>query len=297
MASASMQAEFGCILLTMGKRPEELRSALDSLKAQEDVALDIVIVGNGWDPKTQFPDEKTLHLTENIGIPAGRNAGAKEVSGRYLFFLDDDVLLHDRKTLAKMRELMRRRLEIGLIQPRVLALRDGEWTPARWVPRLRIGDERKSSVATSLWEGATVIETDLFQRIGGWPSCFFYAHEGIELVWRVLNEGRIPWYAADIEVRHPVINPARHEYYFFLNARNRVWLAKRNLRFPFSFLYPLTWIVISILRIRGMKSKKAWFLGFFQGIFTSSVGPDEKLRKLRWRTHWLLARFGRPPVI
>jgi GT2 family glycosyltransferase len=280
----------------MGKRPDELQRAVDSLTAQEGVSLDIVIVGNGWDPKEQFPSQKTLYLNENIGIPAGRNAGAREVDGTFLFFLDDDVLLHDPRTLLKMKELMRSRPEVGLIQPRVIALKDGEKTPTRWVPRLRVGDEGRSSVATSLWEGATAIERDLFDRIGGWPSSFFYAHEGVELVWRVLDEGRIPWYAAEIEVKHPVINPARHDYFFFLNARNRVWLAKRNLRFPFSLLYPLTWILISLVRIR--EKRGSWFKGLFQGIFTSSTGIDEKKRKkLRWRTHWLLMKFGRPPII
>lgn len=290
-------SDFACVVLTMGKRPEELQAAVDSLLTQEDVTLDIVIVGNGWDPTKQFPKLKTLHLVENLGIPAGRNAGVKEVTGQFLFFLDDDVLLHDQHTLYKMKNLMERRAEIGLIQPRVISLKSGEKTPKRWVPRLRVGDENESSVATSLWEGATAIERSLFESIGGWPACFFYAHEGIELVWRVLDRGKIPWYAADISVKHPVINPARHEYYFFLNARNRVWLAKRNLRFPFSFLYPLTWILISILRINGIKSRKAWFLGLFQGIFTTSVGPDERIKKLRWRTHFLLARYGRPPII
>ena len=291
-----MKQDFGCVVLTMGKRPDELQRAVDSLTAQEGVSLDIVIVGNGWDPKEQFPSQKTLYLNENIGIPAGRNAGAREVDGTYLFFLDDDVLLHDPKTLLKMKELMRSRPEVGLIQPRVIALKDGEKTPTRWVPRLRVGDEGRSSVATSLWEGATAIERDLFDRIGGWPSSFFYAHEGVELVWRVLDEGRIPWYAAEIEVKHPVINPARHDYYFFLNARNRVWLAKRNLRFPFSLLYPLTWVLISLVRIR--EKRGSWFKGFFEGIFTSSTGIDEKKRKkLRWRTHWLLMKFGRPPII
>lgn len=289
--------DFGCIVLTMGKRPEELQAAVDSLLNQEDVSLDIVIVGNGWDPKTQFPNLKTLHLVENVGIPAGRSAGVKEVSGRFLFFLDDDVLLHDQQALNKMKNLMSTRNEIALIQPRVISLKAGEVTPKRWVPRLRAGNEEESSVATSLWEGATAIERSLFENIGGWPDCFFYAHEGIELVWRVLDQGKIPWYAADITVKHPVINPARHEYYYFLNARNRVWLAKRNLRFPFSFLYPLTWILISILRIKGMKGRKAWFLGLFQGIFTTSVGADEEIKKLRWRTHWLLTKYGRPPII
>lgn len=292
-----MTVDFGCVVLTMGKRPEELRSAVESLINQEDVTLDIVIVGNGWDPKSQFPDQRTLFLNENLGIPAGRNAGAREVQGRYLFFLDDDVLLFDRKTLAKMKALMRSRGEIALIQPRVIAMVEGERTPARWVPRLRIGDPKVSSVATSLWEGATAIEHDLFDAIGGWPATFFYAHEGIELVWRVLDQGKLPWYAANIEVKHPVINPARHDYYFFLNARNRVWLAKRNLKFPFNFLYPLTWIVISSIRIHGIKARRSWLSGLIKGILTSSSDGDEKTKKLRWRTHWLLARYGRPPII
>ena len=292
-----MSVDFGCVVLTMGKRPEELRSAVDSLIAQEDVKLDIIIVGNGWDPKTEFPNSKTLFLTENLGIPAGRNAGAKEVAGKHLFFLDDDVVLFDPKTLLKMKELMLARPEIALTQPRVIALTDGQKTPARWVPRLRVGDEGSSSVATSLWEGATAIEREVFDDIGGWPAPFFYAHEGIELVWRVLDHGRLPWYAANIEVKHPVINPARHEYYFFLNARNRVWLAKRNLRFPFNFLYPLTWIVISLIRIRGIKARRSWLSGLIKGILTSSSDGDAKTKKLRWRTHWLLARYGRPPII
>jgi len=289
-----MKADFGVVILTMGRRPDELASAVQSLRAQQGVSLDVVIVGNGWDPATKFPNEKTLHLLENLGIPAGRNAGTKEVEGEFYFFLDDDVLLHDPKTLAKMKQLFDERAEIGLIQPRVMALVDGDTTPKRWIPRLRVGDEHQSSVATSLWEGATAIRSELFERVGGWPSNFFYAHEGIELVWRTLDQGFLPWYAAEIEVKHPVIDPARHEYYFFLNARNRVWLARRNLRFPFSFLYPLTWMLVSLIRIRSGKNLKASFMGFFQGTFTHAGSTPGKLH---WKTHLALTRFGRPPII
>ena len=292
-----MRADFAAVLLTMGRRPEELRLALESLLAQEGITLDLIIVGNGWDPASTFPDQKTLHLPENLGIPAGRNAGTERVEGEFLFFLDDDVLLHDTRTLAQMRELFQSRSEVGLIQPRVLPLSKNGKVPKRWIPRLRTGNETESSVATSLWEGATAIRSALFREIGGWPANFFYAHEGIELVWRVLDCGALPWYAADITVKHPVINPARHDYYYFLNARNRVWLAKRNLRFPFSFLYPLTWLIISIIRIRQVKNLKASLMGFFQGAFTSSENQSERRRKMRWRTHFLLLKYGRPPVI
>ncbi|MFC3370611.1 glycosyltransferase family 2 protein [Glutamicibacter protophormiae] len=74
----------------MGNRPAELRRALDSLLAQERVSIDAVVVGNGWDPSGIPESIKTLHLPENQGIPAGRNAGVNHVSGEYLCFLDDD---------------------------------------------------------------------------------------------------------------------------------------------------------------------------------------------------------------
>lgn len=277
----------------MGRRKEELELAVQSLLAQQDVSTEIVIVGNGWDPKLSFPNLKTLHLSENLGIPAGRNAGAGEVAGEHLFFLDDDVDLHDSKTLLKMKRLLESRAEIGLIQPRVISKIEDEVTPKRWVPRLRVGNPLESSVATSLWEGSTAIRRKAFDEVGGWPDDFFYGHEGIDLLWRTLDFGYLPWYAADITVKHPVINPARHSYFFFLNARNRVWLAKRHLRFPFSILYPFTWILISFIRIRGLGNLVSWIRGFAAGIRSHSKTP----KKLRWRTHWLLTRYGRPPFI
>jgi GT2 family glycosyltransferase len=284
----------------MGKRGDDLRKAVESLQGQVGVLTDIVIVGNGWDPATQFPQVKTIYLPENLGIPAGRNAGVEKVSGKYLFFLDDDVYLQDQQTLEKMKRLFEERAEIGLIQPRVISTIPGEATPKRWIPRLRVGDPMKSSVATSLWEGATAISRETFQSSGGWPDEFFYGHEGIDLVWRVLDCNKISWYAADIEVSHPVINPSRHSYFYFLNARNRVWLAKKNLRFPFSLIYPSTWLLISLLRIKGMENLRSWFKGFLFGITSDPREKsltNQRQRKLRWRTHWLLAKFGRPPLI
>lgn len=80
-----MSKSVGAVLLTMGKRPEELARALRSLEEQQGIELDLVIVGNGWDPVEAFPTKKTRYLPENLGIPAGRNAGVAEVLGEYLF--------------------------------------------------------------------------------------------------------------------------------------------------------------------------------------------------------------------
>ena len=45
-----MTPAYGCVVLTAGRRPDDLRRAVESLLRQRDVALDVVVVGNGCEP-------------------------------------------------------------------------------------------------------------------------------------------------------------------------------------------------------------------------------------------------------
>ena len=283
---------FGVVVLTMGQRPEDLRRGLESVLAQEGVTTDIVVVGNGWVPD-DLPDGVRGHaLPENVGIPAGRNAGVPRVSGELLFFLDDDASLSGGDTLARFAALFRERPEVGLIQPRVLDP-DGRPAPGRWVPRLRTGDPAEPSAATSLWEGAVAIRRELFEQVGGWPAPFFYAHEGIELCWRVWDAGFVPWYAGDIVVHHPVIDPRRHAEFWHMNARNRVLLARRNLPAALRPVYTGSWALITTARVRDAGARRAWFEGFREGW---RMDPGDR-RPMHWSTVWAMAKAGRPPVV
>ena len=72
MTGADDRPTWGVVLLTMGTRPAEMTRALESMLAQAGVALDVVVVGNGWEP-TGLPDGvRGHHLPENLGIPDGR---------------------------------------------------------------------------------------------------------------------------------------------------------------------------------------------------------------------------------
>lgn len=283
---------FGVVVLTMGQRPDDLRRGLESLLGQQGVETDILVVGNGWVP-TDLPEQvRALALPENVGIPAGRNAGVPEVQGELLFFLDDDAWLPDPNFLREVADRFRSDPALGLIQPRVVDA-TGLPSPRRWVPRLRLGDPLASSPATSLWEGAVAMPRDVFEATGGWPDEFFYAHEGIDLVWRVWDAGRTPWYAADLIAHHPVIDPARHDVYYRLTARNRVWLARRNLPLALEPVYVGTWIAMTTLRMRDRQALGVWFSGLREGIRDRPRGR----RPMRWRTVWRMTRAGRPPVI
>ena len=287
-----MKPDFGVVILTMGKRPEDLRRAIDSVLAQRDVNVDVVVVGNSWDPVGLSTGVRTLGLTENVGIPAGRNAGVPLVDGDLLFFLDDDASIPDPHFLASMKGRFDSDPRLGLIQPRVEDA-SGAMPPGRWVPRLFVGDRTRSSFATTLWEGATAIRRSAFETAGGWPDEFFYGHEGIDLVWRVWDAGFTCWYAGDLVVQHPVINPLRHEEFYRMNARNRVWLAKRNLPVVLEPVYVGSWVALTVARVRNRKALGAWFTGLREGIRDD---PNDR-RPMAWKTVWKMSKAGRPPLI
>src|SRR4051812_11009604 len=81
----------GVVVLSQGTRPEDLNAGLTAVLDQRGVTTDAVVVGNGWDPTGLPAGVRGVALPENLGIPAGRNAGAPHVSGDLIFFLDDDA--------------------------------------------------------------------------------------------------------------------------------------------------------------------------------------------------------------
>ena len=282
----------GAVVLSMGTRPEDFPRALESLLRQRDVDLDVLVVGNGWEPAGIPAGVRTLALPENVGVPEGRNIGAREVHGDLLFFFDDDAVLPSDDVLAKLAAVLYRDPTTALVQPRAVDP-TGLPSPRRWVPRLRTGDPARSSVVTIVWEGVFLVRRAAFEAAGGWPGHFFYAHEGIDLVWRIWDQGYTAFYAADVVVHHPATSPTRHAVFYRMNARNRVWVALRNLPWPLVGPYLAVWVVITVLRVRSPAALRAWFGGFREGL---SGGQGER-RPLRWRTVLRMTLAGRPPVV
>ena len=282
----------GAVVLSMGDRTQELAKALETLLAQEGVDLDVVLVGNGWLP-TGLPDGvRAVHLEENVGIPEGRNLGAHEARGDILFFYDDDAFLPTDDVVSRLVDVLQGDPRVGAVQPRPVDP-EGRPSPGRWVPRPGARDPLRPGVVAWVWEGTFAVRRDAFEGAGGWPGHFFYGHEGIELIWRVWDQGFVGWYAPEIVVNHPATSPTRHAVYWRMNARNRVWVARRNLPWVLAVVYLLDWTVVTVLRFRSVRLLRVWFAGFREGL---GPGAGER-RPMSWRTVWRLTRAGRPPVL
>ena len=280
----------GCVVLTQGRRPAELAAALESLRVQT-AETDVVVVGNGWRPEGLPEGVRSVALAEDRGIPAGRNAGVPAVRGDLVFFLDDDARLAAPDALARVQERFADP-SLGLLQLRVQAS-DGGAAPRDWVPRLRVGDPARSSDVTAVWEGAVAIRRELFDRVGGWPEPFRFAHEGIDLAWRVMDTGARVAYAGDIAVLHPAYRTAPHDYSAYYGARNRVYLARRNLPLPLGVLYVAGFALRTLPVLRSPDRARAALRGYRDGV-RGECGPR---RRLSVKTLWRMTRAGRPPVI
>jgi GT2 family glycosyltransferase len=283
---------FGCVVLTMGRRPEDLRRALDSLLAQRGVELDIVVVGNEWEPTGLPAGVRGVGSPVNLGIPAGRNLGVPHTRGELLFFLDDDASLASPDALAAVARRFDADPALGLLQLRV-APRDGGASARDWVPRLRVGDRSRSSDITAVWEGAVAMRREVFEAVGGWPGDFEFVHEGIDLGWRVMDAGHRVAYAGDIVALHPSPTGTPHGYSFYYGARNRVWLARRHLPLPLAVLYVSGFVLRTLPRLRSAQNAREALRGYRDGLRE----PAGVRRPLKAGTLWRMTRAGRPPIM
>lgn len=276
----------------MGDRPGPLRHALDTLLVQTGVDLDILVVGNGWEPAGIPGGVRTLHLPHNVGIPEGRNIGARHSIGEFIFFYDDDASLPTSNVLSRLVAEFDTDERVALVQPGGVDP-SGLPTPRRWVPRLRMAKAGDGGDVVVFWEAVSMMRRTAFEQVGGWPGHFWYGHEGIDLAFRLLDARWRLRYRPDIVVNHPATSPARHEVYYRLNARNRVWVARRNLPHPVAELYVGVWFVITIVRVHDSKNITTWLRGLREGV-TTDPGPRQPMS---WRTVGRLTLAGRPPIV
>ena len=287
-----MTPSFGCIVLTQNERPGELRRAVESLLAQQGVDVDIVVVGNDCEPAGVPEGIRRLTLSENLGVPGGRNAGVSQVQGELLLFLDDDARFDDRQALERIGRLFTADPHLAAVQPR-LEDPSGRPGPRSWVPRLRTNDATRSGHVTVMSEAALVVRRSAFEHVGAWPGHFFFYAENSDLAWRLLDAGYRIWYAGDVVAHHPAPTMPRRGTFRFFAARNRVWVARRRLPVPLAAVYIGGWLLRMAARSRSVDDARQVLRGARAGFRDD---PGER-RPLSWRTVWRMTRAGRPPVL
>jgi GT2 family glycosyltransferase len=297
-----------CVISTLGQRPAELARTIGSVLDQRLVdggalGVETVVVGDGV-PLPVLPEVpagslsvvRGIELPENLGIPGARNEGIAATTGDLVVILDDDGWLPDAEVLDRVRRQFATDDRLGIVSLRIVDPESGS-TLRRHVPRIGGRGPLCSSDVTAFQGGACVLRRTMLEECarpdGVLAGRFVYGHEETDLAWRALDAGWRIRYDADAVMNHPATSPARHAIYYRLNARNRVWVARRNLPTPLVLVYLGVWAAIMVVRLRSLPSLRTWVAGFVEGWRTD---PGVR-RPMRWNTVWRMTRLGRPPII
>ncbi len=278
------------VILTMGDRPEALDAAIDSLLEHCDAGTDVVVVSNGAGP-LECRERSGLTIVElesNVGIPAGRNAGAERAVTDLVGFLDDDARLLDRVDAV---------LDAFAADPRlaVAALRliDEEGVTARrHVPRPGQRDAGAGGSVAVFLGGACVMRASSFREVGEYFGALWYGHEEVELSWRLVDAGWRLRYFADVTVFHPRTPIERHATGWEHTGRNRVMIARRTLPWVVALVHVSVWLVVGLVRAPTAQSRRDYLRGWWRGWRL----PVDR-RPIRWSTVVALSRLRRPPVV
>lgn len=162
-----------------------------------------------------FPGIKIISLARNIGFGQGNNAGAREASGEYLFFLNTDTELDSESHLDRIIDFLDTHPHYAAAAPLLLYPdRSPQYTQIQYFPSIiRSVLEKPSRFFANhlkflhrLFEhlgvhylpdrecdvscvsaAAVVVRRDLFNRIGGFDKAYFMYFEDTDL-WKKLHQ-------------------------------------------------------------------------------------------------------------
>ncbi len=284
------QTQVSVVILTQATRAAELERAIASVRAQQGVGVELVLVMNGApvpEPGILGQVDRLIVLAENVGIPAGRNVGAAAAASELVMFLDDDAELLQSDLLAEVADRFAADARLGALAVRLVD--EQGRTQCRHVPRIGGNTAAVSGPVTHFVGAACVVRADPFTRAGGFDPRFFYAMEESEFSWRLLDAGWRIFYAADLIAFHPHTSPSRHSGHVRLTARNRYWMAWRSLPDPLLAIYLTVWTLLAVLRGAPGRDVTA-------GYREARTALPER-SPMRWRTVARMTAIGRPPVI
>jgi len=245
-----------------------LARALESIRGQTLKDREIVVVVNGTDRETEailqrFGSEvNCVVLPENHGVGAGRNVGIAVARGEVLFFLDDDAELRSRETATQVLDHFAQDENLGVVSLLVI---DGhtDQIESRCLPFRDKQLREKATPACYFAGGAAAIRRRVLDRIGRFDESLFYSCEELDLSYRVLAADFGILFDPQTQITHYRAGNGGPATEIYFDARNRPWVALRNLPLQYCISHCFLW----------------WSRGLFLGVRRGVMG--DALRGIR----------------
>ena len=218
----------------------------------EDKSIEVIVIDNASAQdeatiiKERFPQVKVIRSKENLGFAGGNNLGIKAAQGKYLFFLNNDILLKPqasdfRPLIARLKSSPK----IGIVCPKIKFSWGNQLIQfASYTPLSPITMRNKAIGCGEVDHGqfdtphptpyahgaAMMIKREVIEKAGLMPECYFLHYEELDWSMMIRHAGYEIWYEPTCTVFHKESqttgqNSPLRTYYI---TRNRLLFAQRN---------------------------------------------------------------------
>ena len=218
----------------------------------EDKSIEVIVIDNASAQdeatiiKERFPQVKVIRSKENLGFAGGNNLGIKAAQGKYLFFLNNDILLKPqasdfRPLIARLKSSPK----IGIVCPKIKFSWGNQLIQfASYTPLSPITMRNKAIGCGEVDHGqfdtphptpyahgaAMMIKREVIEKAGLMPECYFLYYEELDWSMMIRHAGYEIWYEPTCTVFHKESqttgqNSPLRTYYI---TRNRLLFAQRN---------------------------------------------------------------------
>jgi GT2 family glycosyltransferase len=241
-----MTPDVSIIIVTWNGK-HHLDACLTAVAAQQGIAFETILVDNGSADGTaefvrlRFPWVRIVELASNLGFAAGNNRGAREASGRYIAFLNNDTIA-DAGWLRALRDGVDEEAGFALATSRIVYMHDPAVIDSAGDGVLRWGGAFKrhhgapaqvadrSDEVFGVCGAACLMPRAVFEELGGFDEDFFASHEDVDLSYRARLRGYRCRYVANAIVRHhgsATIGKVSR-FAVFHGQRNLEWMYFKN---------------------------------------------------------------------
>lgn len=166
-----------------------LRDFFDSVKNLHYDNIELIFVDNASTDgsvdyvRQDWPGVKVIENKENLGFSIANNIAAKNASGEFLFFLNNNTKIHP-NTVFELVNNMSAKPELGICGCKMMSYNGREFFHAGI--GIDIFGFPVVNGETFYVEGAALmIRKQLFKALGGFDPTYFMFHEDIDLSWRI----------------------------------------------------------------------------------------------------------------
>lgn len=209
---------FGFVIITYN-RPADTLALLQSislLNQKDELLQEVIIVNNAstenYSLVTNFIDSNKhipfhyIEATENLGVSKGRNFAISKTTAPILIIVDDDTVIQTKDSLVHLKNTFNQKLAerptsvvaFKVLYADTLAIQKTAFPHKNF-------DEYKNKTTFETYYylgGAHAIKKDVFEKVGGYPTDFFYGMEEYDLSFRILNAGFSIIYSDTVVLLH-----------------------------------------------------------------------------------------------